>query len=203
MLQLSAQERPVHSCHEMLKMAYRSRLDHKSSSSSTCRARREKLAVFALPLLGTSVSCSPHLFNHWCGTELGLLGVWSATQRACVVREGLQLLKLPPCIYLYVLLYFVVFSLCAFCLFSLSMRFLDTDWVGAGLKLGRTSLISHLCPHNCYVETPQDRYLWPSLTHTATTAHKEQIYNADAHKNTHFSGKFQLIRALLSLCPAG
>lgn len=82
-------------------MACRRSLGYKnsnSSSSSTWKERREKgeLAAFALPLLGTSVSCAPHLFSHWCGTGPGLLRVWAAwAQRSvcvcvCVGGKGLR-----------------------------------------------------------------------------------------------------------------
>lgn len=166
-------------------MAYRSRLDHKSSSSSsTCRARREKLAVFALLLLGTSVSCSPHLFNHWCGTELGLLGVWSATQRACVVREGLQLLKLPPCIYLYVLLYFVVFSLCAFVFFLspcgswiLTELELDWSWVEPHLSLISVLITVMLKHHRIDI--------FDRLWHTQPQQHTKNKFTMQTHTKTH------------------
>lgn len=66
-------------------MPCRRSLDYKSSSSRTWMERREEgeLAEFALPLLGTSVSCAPHLFSHWCGTGPCLLGGWGGGVEEC------------------------------------------------------------------------------------------------------------------------
>lgn len=66
-------------------MPRRRSLDYKSSSSSStwmCRREEGELAAFALPLLGTSVSCAPRLLSHWCGTGPCLLEVWAAWERS-------------------------------------------------------------------------------------------------------------------------
>ena len=64
--------------------------DYKSSSSRTWIGEERgegELAEFALPLLGTSVSCAPHLFSHWCGTGRCLLGGWGGRSWGVWVRS--------------------------------------------------------------------------------------------------------------------